>query len=571
VTRSYIKILPLLLVIAGLIYPAHSETESTRIKSGSSLALIETAYTTGQITRADKIFYDMQAVLYPQQLPAEFKSDVSVPVRSGTPYINDVLDNWNILSQEQQAAAAAYFYRPPAHKFIISPDSLFMIHYDTSGSNTVPPEDADSSGIPDFVERIAMYADSSGRFYRNELGYLPPPSDSDAYYDIYIRFLGMAYGATYKELPGDSSWGDYSSYMEINNAMATVADDNEDPEGKVIGALKITCAHEFFHATQMAYGFRSGPDIWWTEGSATFMEDVVFDVVNDNYIFLPYFFNYPDTFLIDTSIYGTSWHDYSTFVWPTFLTEKYGIDIVRTIWEYIRFYATLPSMDSALAPFGRDVETAFPEFTAWNYFTGNRHTPDYYEEGVNYPLILIDHQITACPFSGDGPIYPPDGLASNYIVAYPNSTDSGLLKLNFDGVNIVQWGFSYIAFKNDTGHVVTNCTVDMSGRTQCGIYNYVNYDSIVFIPCVITQWQDDNSYTFASEVRPYGDANGDGDVNIFDVTHVISFLYLNGPDPKYDYLMGDFDCNGTVNILDVSYLITFLYLDGPEPCAGGPQ
>jgi hypothetical protein len=569
--RDFMKKLSFVLILAVLIVPAYSETEPTPIKSGSSLALIEKAYASGQITRGDKVFYEMQAVLYPQQLPVEFKSEVTVPVRSGTPYVNNVLDNWDLLSPEQQSAAAAYFNRPPAHKYIISPDSTFMIHYDTSGSNTVPAEDLDSSGVPDYVERIAIYADSSCRFYRNDLDYLPPPSDSDAYYDIYIRFLGWAYGSTYKEYPGDSSWGDYTSYMEINNTIASVAGENDDPEGYVVGALKITCAHEYFHATQMAYAFKSGADVWWTEGSAVFMEDVIFDVVNDNYLFLPYFFNYPDTFMIDTSIYEVSWHDYSTFVWPTYLAEKYGIDIVRTIWEYLRFYPTLPSMDSALAPFGKDVETTLPEFTVWNYYTGDRYAEGYYQEGAAYPLVHIDHQIASCPFSGDVPVDAPDGLASNYIVGYPNASENGLLKLNFDGANIVQWGFSYITFDNDSGHPVVNCPVDMSGRTQCGIYNYANYDSIVFIPCVITRWQDDNSYTFASEVRPFGDANGDEDINIFDVTYIISFLYLDGPVPKYDYFMGDIDCNGTVNILDVSYLIKFLYLDGPEPCADGPQ
>ncbi len=548
---------------------AYSGVTPADLKAKSSLALIEKAYLSGEISRGDKIFYSLQAVLHPQQLPTIYKSDVTLPVRSGTPYINDVMDHWDLLNSEQQTAAAAYFNRPPAHKYYISPDSSFMVHYDTSGSNTVLPEDLDSNNVPDYVERVALYADSSCRFYRSELGYLPPPSDGDSYYDIYIRFTGMVYGSTYKETPGDSSWGDYSSYMEINNTMS-IAQPNEDPEGNVIGALKITCAHEYYHATQMAYAFKGGPNTWWTEGSAVFMEDVVFDIVNDNYVFLPYFFNYPDTFLIDTSAFGASWHDYSTFVWPTFLAERFGIDIVRTIWEYLRFYETLPSMDSALSPFGKDVESALPEFIVWNYFTGGRHTSDYYEEGAAYPLVHIDHQIASCPFSGDAPVDPPDGLASNYIIAYPDTLENGLLKLNFDGINIVQWGFSYIVFKNDSGRPVLNCDVDASGRTRCGVYNYINYDSIVFIPCVVTQWQDDNSYVFGSEILPFGDADGNGDLNIFDVTRIISYLYLNGSEPKYDILMGDVDCDGAVNILDISYLITFLYLDGPIPCPNGP-
>ncbi len=568
-TKRYLKILTavFILMLAGRY--TFSERMPSEFRIEGSLELIEKAYISGEITRGDKIFYDLQAIREPQALPADYKSDVTQPVRSGTPYINDVRDNWDLLTPEQRVAAAAYFNRPPAHPFYVSPDSFFMIHYDTTGSNTVSPEDLDSNNIPDYVERIGLYADSSYRFYHNGLGYLPPPADGDSFYDIYIRFTGLAYGSTFKESPGDSSWGDYSSYMEIHNTMS-IASPNEDPEGAVIGALKITCAHEYFHATQMAYAFKSGPDIWWTEGSATFMEDIVFDVVNDNYIFLPYFFNYPDTFLIDTSIFGASWHDYSTFIWPTFLTEKYGLDIIRTIWEYLRFYDPLPSMDSALHPFGEKVETALPEFMVWNYFTGDRDTPDYYEEGAGYPHVHIDHQIASYPFSGDTAIDPPDGLASNYIVAYPGTVENGLLKLDFDGIDIVRWGFSYIVFDNDSSRAVINCDVDNDGKTRCGIYNDIRYDSIVFIPCVVTQWQDDNDYVFDSEVYPFGDADGNAEINIFDVTHIIGFLYLNGPEPRYDLMIGDANCDGAVNLFDATYLITFLYLGGPEPCPDGP-
>lgn len=568
-TRGYMKVLAVICAFIIFAIPVYSVAEQLQVKSGSSLALIDKAYIKGEISRGDKVFYEMQAVLYPQQLPAEFQSNIVMPVRSGTPYINNVLDNWNLLDSDQQAAATAYFNRPPAHKYHISPDSSFMIHYDTSGSNTVPPEDLDSNGVPDYVDRIALYADSSCRFYHDGLGYLPPPSDTDDYYDIYVRFTGLTYGSTYKEAAGDSSWDDFMSYMEIHNTMS-IASENDDPESDSIGALKITCAHEYYHATQMAYAFRTGPDMWWTEGTAVFMEDVVFDVVNDNYIFLPYFFNYPDTFLIDTSVYGASWHDYSTFVWPTYLAEKYGIDIVRHIWEYMRFYATLPSMDSALTPNGTDFTSSLQEFTVWNYFTGDQYNSDYYVEGASYPLVSVDHQILACPFSGDVPVDAPDGFASNYITAYPNSVDNGMLKLNFDGANIVKWGFSYIVFKNDSGLPVINCEVDLTGKTKCGIYDYANYDSIVFIPCVISQWQDDNSYLFDSEVLSFGDADGSGEMNIFDITYIITFLYLGGPDPKYDYYMGDVNCDGSVNIFDVSYLITYLYRDGPEPCPDGP-
>jgi len=68
------------------------------------------------------------------------------------------------------------------------------------------------------------------------------------------------------------------------------------------------------------------------------------------------------------------------------------------------------------------------------------------------------------------------------------------------------------------------------------------------------------------------DVNCDDIINIFDITYLISFLYLDGPDPCN---MDAADLNGRdglVNIFDVTYLISFLYLEGPPPdCMGSDK
>jgi len=62
-----------------------------------------------------------------------------------------------------------------------------------------------------------------------------------------------------------------------------------------------------------------------------------------------------------------------------------------------------------------------------------------------------------------------------------------------------------------------------------------------------------------------GDCNNDGTINIFDITHLISYLYLDGPPPDPE-ISGDVNCDETINIFDITYLIQYLYLDGPSPC-----
>jgi len=61
-----------------------------------------------------------------------------------------------------------------------------------------------------------------------------------------------------------------------------------------------------------------------------------------------------------------------------------------------------------------------------------------------------------------------------------------------------------------------------------------------------------------------GDANGDGAVNILDISFLIAFLYLEGPPPDPEEA-ADVNSDGAINVLDITYLIKFLYLSGSEP------
>jgi len=65
-----------------------------------------------------------------------------------------------------------------------------------------------------------------------------------------------------------------------------------------------------------------------------------------------------------------------------------------------------------------------------------------------------------------------------------------------------------------------------------------------------------------------GDANNDSTINIFDITHLISYLYLNGDIPEpLEIASGDVNCDCVINIFDITCLITNLYIGGCEPCS----
>ncbi|SYZ73515.1 hypothetical protein TRIP_C21633 [Candidatus Zixiibacteriota bacterium] len=529
-------------------------------KANGSIALIEKAYSDGKLTLGDKIFRELQAVMAPQDLPSSLASSLPEIVKCGTPYVEEALANWRILTGDQQALATQYLARPNLDSTYISPSHAFAIHYSRSGNDAVPLEDLNLNNIPDYVERIGQYMDSVYHFYHTTLGYLPHPRDNDSLYDVYLLKIA-AYGITVQESPGDSAWEDYSSYIQIHCNFVNFPP-NDDPEGDVIGAQKVTCAHEYYHATQMAYN--ANMEAWWRESAATYFEEVSYPEVNDNYGYLPTFFNYPDTFLT-----AGGYHMYSAFIWPQYLAAKFSLNILRTIAERQRFYSILASIDSSLAPLGKTVKGIFPEFTVWNYFTGPRTGGITYDSAADYPPVPLDRSLVA-PFAAITPIYAPDGLAANYIMAYPESGSEGLLKIGFDGANTVEWGFSYVAFRGSTVDVHPGCAVDAQGRTSCGIYDIALYDSVLFVPAVVSQWLNNNQYSFTATINPFGDADGNGSLNILDVSYLINYLYRYGTPPKYDYFIGDANCSGNVNILDVSYIIKNLYREGPSPCPYRP-
>ena len=90
----------------------------------------------------------------------------------------------------------------------------------------------------------------------------------------------------------------------------------------------MTAAHEFFHAIQ--FGYDVYEDLWFMEGTATWVEDEVYDSINDNYQFLAYSpIRYPRTSLDRAD--GA--FPYGSFLFFTFVSEQRGAGTVRDFWE----------------------------------------------------------------------------------------------------------------------------------------------------------------------------------------------------------------------------------------------
>ncbi len=104
------------------------------------------------------------------------------------------------------------------------------------------------------------------------------------------------------------------------------------------GALRVTAAHELFHAVQNAY--RSAEtEPWLAEGTADWIENEVFDDVNSNYDYLPESaLHEPGVPLDGQSELGDEAIDFDHGAWVfwKFLSEySGGSGAIRKVWEKI--------------------------------------------------------------------------------------------------------------------------------------------------------------------------------------------------------------------------------------------
>jgi hypothetical protein len=182
-----------------------------------------------------------------------------------------------------------------------------------------------------------------------------------------------------------------------------VLDDDYNPMQfglPAMDALQVTAAHEFFHAVQFAYDI--GEDVWFMEGTATWMEDVVYDDIDDNLRYLPSGPIGRPTVPLDRN---TGFRVYGTWVFWRFLAEYFGgatpaNGIVRAAWNKANGSPTGPDQFStqaaATAIAARTVNGthwklrwAYADFGVWN-----SRPARFYDEGGAYPAAPIARSVT---------------------------------------------------------------------------------------------------------------------------------------------------------------------------------
>lgn len=374
----------------------------------------------------------------------------SLPDKCGLPAISAAMHDRALLTPLERSALERMLIRPSRQKFI-DRGTFFRVHYDTTGANVPAMLNILGQRRPgtydEFADSVASSARYSYNYIVDTLGYPPPPSDGGAgennRYDIYITELGNTYGVTYPDNPAGVPGYRTSSFIEIDNDFVFVS----PASNKGIPALRVTMAHEFFHAIQMGnYGFWTG-DIYFYEVSSVWIEDVVYTDVNDYYQYL----RSPNGHFMNPEIPFTTANgliEYSRGIWGQFVEKRYGRDAMKRLWEAIRLAPPLLAINNALSapPYSTNLRVAFSEWTLWNYFTGYRSDTSQYPQGRgfhypearNFPTIK-QNAVGFTPPSRviDGTTTPLNALGSRYYqIMVPVDTLIDTLTLILSNINL---------------------------------------------------------------------------------------------------------------------------------------
>lgn len=493
-----------IILMAGMALTAFASTASRDVRTSlTPIEAIESDYLKGRLTLDERALLVIQAIKKPHELPLNYQ-----PLSAGGPQrttrcvsmaLRDIVQSFESLSPTTQAAFQTSLARFTTDYTFDSPGGFFKLHYNIApDSNGVPAIDADSSGIPDFVEKCAAYCDSSHARHV-ELGYMLPPSDGvlggDGKLDVYFQEMSP-YGYAIPEGNGPNPWNDSYGYFVLNNDFLGF-DPNEDPEGSQWGAAKATIAHEHHHLVQYAYD--SGEERWTMELNAVFMEEMVFDATNDCYNYLDAFFTFPQKSLMENSA-----HYYSCFPWELYLAQAFDTSLIRAAWEGALYEVTVFEAleDSLWGRYGWSLDSAFSEFAVWNYCTNLRDDGLHHEEAASYPAasVGLTHSVYPVPLQ-NSPGYP-NGYGTTYIDFFPGA-DTGTLVLTFNGSDSREWAAWVILSTDENSHQFEPLVLS-SGSYQGSmeIPHFEDYYRVALLGANLTEFSDGVAFTYRAEVQP---------------------------------------------------------------------
>ncbi|MCK4414091.1 MAG: T9SS type A sorting domain-containing protein [Candidatus Eisenbacteria sp.] len=308
--------------------------------------------------------------------PAGSDAGAHRTLQSATPLLNEIKVHAPGLVPEALAGLADYLERPTllTEQF---DTPHFRIHYATVGEDR-------PAGWPneEYLRAIAGACETVWSAYHETGGWPQPASDGaaggDGRIDVYVRDLGWGvYGyALHEDLPGRRG---KTGFIVLENDYAGCE------TLTLFEALQVSLAHEYFHLIEFGYGYDPEAN-WFMEQMATMMEGRVYPAIADRLRYVVQFADRPyrRLDLSDGSF------EYGAWLWPEFLRQRWGEDLLRAIWETwgVGGRTMLAAIDEQLRARGTGLDETFLDWAVWNAFLGPDDDHAHYEQAGRIPAAV---------------------------------------------------------------------------------------------------------------------------------------------------------------------------------------
>ena len=451
----------------------------------TSLDLIEGDYSDGLLDRDNANRYRQYAVSAPSKLPSKYRS--TVRGKDATYSMLLLARDWNKLSSATKAEILDIRRNGYGNLSDTVVTEHFVLHYTTQGNNAVPARDANGNSIPDFIDVAAESWEHVWDREIEQLGYPAPKGTPEQKFHVYYRDF-FYYGVTYVEnleLEATSPvpLGTASGYIEVENDFYGFPPNDEDAPGAEVrsGALKVTQAHEFMHASQFNINvYQSG---WLFESHATWAEDAVYDEINDWHWYINTFLARPDLPLFNRYVYGSAY-------FMNYLSETYGMDAPRQVWLAARTQTTPDAVRSA--GFGGSWED-IKLFAPAEYLLGISDFTTDPTSIIPLPVNRIRATHSTYPVAVTIPASTnkeanraPWGLGANF-VEFEAGSAKATLNLTFGGTGDVEWRV-LVALIPKTGGgspTVTEMTLDADANGSLEVSGFgTRWSKAVLMPTI---------------------------------------------------------------------------------------
>ncbi|QYJ02737.1 hypothetical protein KUV85_10340 [Nocardioides panacisoli] len=231
----------------------------------------------------------------------------------------------SLLARPTDGSGPAYEPKYPDGASRRTCSSAVCVHYVTGGRH------AASRSFAVDVRRAVTTAHQRirGRGFRGPLNDAGRGGDNRP--DVYLADIGRDVGVFGYAVADrkNALWGrGAGGYVVLDNNFSEFCSGGCGA-GTADRLMRATAAHEYFHVVQFAYDYAE--DVWFMEATATWIEDEVFDDVNDNVNFL-----YSSPSALQTPrvpIDAPDANPYANWILFRNLSERYGAKVVRKAWQ----------------------------------------------------------------------------------------------------------------------------------------------------------------------------------------------------------------------------------------------